>query len=117
MQLIVTNSHSELEIRYVCQGEKITLSCLVNGTKLIWRSLEFIGTGGRDLELGPYDVSRNIFSFDYNTTVAKLYAAIPFGHTYILKANLTLLVSSEGHILCLSDTNDVKLNTMILICK
>ena len=90
----------------------------INGTTIIvWRSDEFIGTGGRDLELGVPDAYKNIPSTDYNTTVAQLYSVDPVRDIYNLKVNLTVRIHSDGNLLCMDDSNNVKRNVTILICK
>ena len=66
------------------------MSYSINGTTLvIWKSEEFVGHDGRNLELGEPDAHKNISSPDYSTTVARLYSVNCVGNTYNLKANLT----------------------------
>ena len=69
------------------------------------------------MELGVPDVYKIIPSPDYNTTVAVLYSVNAVGDTYNLKANLTALILSDGNLLCMDDSHNVKLNVTILIRK
>ena len=93
----------------------IIQSCFVNGTRLIWSSKEYIGTGGNNFEFALHDTRGfTIPSHEFNTTAVLLDVdAI----NYTLESNVTFTVSTDGIILCRDDSGNVRLNITVIVSK
>lgn len=103
------------QILYQCIDDKIIIPCSVNSTLLIWNSPEYIGRGGNNLEFGLFNAPKigfQIRSLEDNTTFAEL---VRIDNNTVIESNLILVVSSNGNILCLDDTNAVIRNVTIRI--
>jgi hypothetical protein len=99
-----------------CIQDTLTVNCSVNGTRLIWSSEEYIGTGGNNIEYGLIDGTGLIIrSSEYNTTTAELLRVDSINN--ILESNLNITVSTNGTIMCLDDSRNIQLNTSIIAGK
>lgn len=85
-----------------------SLNCTVPGTKLIFRSPQYIGQGGTDIEFGKYSQTLPLTD-SRGAAVATLHTINP------LTATLSAKATQDGVILCLDDTGFVHLNVTITI--
>ena len=106
----------DTRLYHKCIGDSFTENCSVNGTRLIWSSEEYIGTGGNNIEYALFNTKGLIIpSPMYNSTRAELLRADSINN--ILESNLTIMASRNGTIICRDDLGDIQLNILVIAGK
>ena len=75
-------------------GQEITFYCETMGSPIAWRSNEYIGTGGVQLEFVGFDSEGSMLhAHDHPETIATLISAIPQNGSFLLLSKLRIIAS------------------------
>ena len=75
-------------------GQEITFYCETMGSPMAWRSNEYIGSGGVQLEFTGFDRAGSVHqAHDNHETTATLLRAIPQNDSFLLISKLRIVAS------------------------